>query len=193
MVLLIINIPFACFVMYFCFCFLKILFCKSIKVEQINSQDLIIVLGATVKGLTVSSALHNRLEVLKQIKSSPTIILSGGKETSEQLSEAKVMQLYCKSQFDINREFICESNSSNTYQNIIYSNQICDFKKYQNVVIISNSFHIYRAQKMARDLGFKNICALGVKNPKKKSIYIKETFAYIQYQLILMQDKMRLR
>ena len=83
-------------------------------------------------------------------------ILSGGKGADEQISEALCMYNYLVDQGISPDRLFMEDRSTSTRENLLYSYDI--IKKNglnENVAIVTNEFHEYRAFKIADKLGIK--------------------------------------
>lgn len=152
-----------------------------------KEAEYVIVLGAQVKGRTISKALRYRLDVtveyLKQYDNAK-VIVSGGRGQGELISEAEAMSRYLLEHGIEKHRIIMEDNSVNTYENIEFSRRIIGDTK-ENTVIISNSFHIYRAVSIAKRLGFTQIEGLGGRTDRIMWLhyYVREFFAVIKYKI----------
>ena len=123
-------------------------------------EDAVIVLGAGIRGETVSRILAYRLDAaIEYSKRNPNavIIVSGGQgqDPREYISEAFAMKRYLIAGGIPEERIIKEEASTSTYENLLFSKEILDgmFEAPYRVVIISNNFHIFRAVQTARSLG----------------------------------------
>jgi uncharacterized SAM-binding protein YcdF (DUF218 family) len=140
--------------------------------------DYLIVLGAQVRGTVVTKSLKKRLDTAYEyLTSSPDTIavVSGGQGTGEDISEAEAMKRYLVAKGLSQSRIITEDKSTNTEENIRYSRLF--FKKDNpKVVIVTNSFHIFRALKIAHKQGIFN--AQGMAAPSDRILvvnyYIRE-------------------
>ena len=123
----------------------------------------IIILGARIRDGKVTDCLKRRLDKgLRYLQENPETIciVSGGKGKGEEISEAEAMLSYLKD-CGVDGERICmEDKSTTTCENLIFSKQFIQNLEKDSVGIVSNNFHIYRAMKMARLLGYKKVFAL---------------------------------
>lgn len=152
--------------------------------------DAIIVLGAGLEKDQVSKILQYRLEAAAAYyreNQTSVIIVSGGQGPKEWIAESDAMKQYLI-QIGIPEEKIIEENaSSNTKENFVFSQQILDqlFSKPYRIVYVTNDFHLYRAGRIAEDLGFQ---AEGLASPSVPSLipnlYIREYFSIIKYLLL---------
>ena len=141
---------------------------KPIKYDQ----DVLIVLGSgLINGDKVGRLLTNR--ILAAIKFSdkqlhltgrrPLIIFSGGQGNNESLSEGLAMQKWAQNNGYDTSETLIETQSRNTYQNLLFSSQLMP-SQVQHVLIVSNTYHSFRAVMLARYFGFE-YQGLGGKTP----------------------------
>lgn len=113
-----------------------------------------IVLGAKVNGETPSLALKYRLDAaLNYANEHPNVqlILSGGQGTGEAISEAQAMENYVVANGLSKDRLLLENKSTSTYENILFSKALLP-EGVAEVTIISNDFHLARAQKLASKL-----------------------------------------
>ena len=122
--------------------------------------DYIVVLGAQVKGNRPSLALSHRIwEAAEYLKGNPKTraILSGGKGTGEDISEAQCMRQELE-KLGISEERLIEENkSTSTQENIAYSYALLQAdsrketeQKEIKIGIVTNNFHIYRGTAIAK-------------------------------------------
>jgi uncharacterized SAM-binding protein YcdF (DUF218 family) len=125
-------------------------------------MDYLIVLGAQVKKTTVSKTLKKRLETaVVYLKENPQTkaIVSGGQGAGEDISEAEAMKQYLVKYKIAADRIILEDKSTNTYENICFSKKLLK-KRNAAVAVVTNGFHIYRAQKIAEKQGIKHVQGL---------------------------------
>ena len=124
-----------------------------------DSLEYVIVLGAQVRGKNPSLALAQRIDkALETAQQNPdlTLILSGGQGRGEEISEAQCMwNELTKAGVDENR-LILEDKSTSTRENLVFSDRLCGCAK-KTCGILSNDFHLYRALKLARKLGYEDV------------------------------------
>ena len=129
---------------------------KAAKEKANGTNDYVIILGAKVKpGGVPSLSLKYRLDVAADyLKQYPhvTAIVSGGQGTDEDQTEASVMYDYLvRAGIDAERILI-EDKSTSTYENIKFSKQLLP-ENTTNITIVSNDFHLKRANILAKKLG----------------------------------------
>lgn len=139
-----------------------LILCAMVVLPQ-NRLKYIVILGAQIRGKQITGSLKRRLDRgLRYLQENPDTIciVSGGKGRGEDISEAEAMADYLKA-CGIQSERICkEDKSTTTWENLTLSASYIEDLNKDKIGIISNNFHIYRAMKMARILGYKKVFAL---------------------------------
>lgn len=121
-----------------------------------GGADYVIVLGAQWKSGGPSKVLQYRLDAtLRYLQWNPDtkVIVSGGQGAGEPISEAEGMAEYLIRAGIAPERIQQENTSRNTYENLKNSALLLD-KKEDTVVIITNNFHVFRAEKLARGQGY---------------------------------------
>ncbi|PCF64377.1 hypothetical protein B4W74_07795 [Staphylococcus intermedius] len=112
----------------------------------------LIVLGAGIYTEAVTPMLKARLDraiLLSRQLEQFHIIVSGGQGPDEPISEALAMQRYLLQQGIAPQQISMEAQSTNTRQNIFYSKRYLALHKQPHTVIVTSSFHILRALRLA--------------------------------------------
>ncbi len=119
-----------------------------------------VVLGCKVKGTEPSLMLKRRLEeAYGYLEENPEVmcIVSGGKGEGEDISEAEAMKNYLTEKGIDESRILMEDRSTDTHQNISYSQEILlEMDMAEEVVIITDGFHQYRASLIAEELGLES-------------------------------------
>ena len=121
----------------------------------------LIVLGAQVRGDSMSISLLNRAQgAMDYLADYPDtiIICSGGQGEGEDLSEAQALYDYFIEQGVAESQLILEDRSANTSENLRNSFELIRARGDEpdgNVAIVSSSYHLYRARYIAASLGVK--------------------------------------
>lgn len=119
-----------------------------------GSAPYAIILGASVKpDGKPSKLLQSRLDTaIPYLKQHPDIqiIVTGGIEEEIWRTEAEVMADYLIERGIEKERILLEEQARNTHENMIFSKELLDGEK--NVTIISNEFHLYRAEWFATNL-----------------------------------------
>lgn len=131
-------------------------------------EDYLLVLGCGVDGDVPSAQLMSRLDTaLEYRQKNPDceIIVSGGQGKGEDTSEAEVMRRYLIEHGVDDEQIIKEDKSTSTSENFILSNRVVDggLGAY-SVAFVTNDYHIYRADALARYQGFY-MNYIGAKTP----------------------------
>jgi len=121
-------------------------------------EDVAIVLGAGIRGEVVSANLAKRLDAtVEYFGKNPDamIIVCGGKGSYETIPEAEAMKRYLLEKGIPEDRIIMEDQSASTYENFLYANIILSdiFPDGFSSVLITNDFHVYRATKLAENVG----------------------------------------
>lgn len=161
------------------------------NISDVDDVDYMIVLGARLYGDVPSPALHERLKAAEEYLKKDMdlkVIVSGGQGPDEYISEAVAMERYLiNSGIDKNR-IIIEDKSTSTFENIRNSlniiNEIDNIES-PKVLLVSNSFHIFRSKVLADRLG-ANAYGLPAQVPPSILIqqYVREYFAVIKSFLL---------
>lgn len=183
-----VRIPFILGVL--CFVFVEgAIIWNGFAAEPKEGSDYIIILGAQVRGNRPSATLEYRLEKgYEYLLEHPETkaVLSGGQGPDEIMTEAAAMYVYLVNKGISNERLIIEDESHSTYENLINSFKLIDAEKENATIsVVSNRFHILRAQIQAKKLG-KEVGGVGAKSYVYliPNYYFREFFAVMK-ELIL--------
>ncbi|MDQ3018413.1 MAG: YdcF family protein [bacterium] len=147
---------------------------------EIKHADAVIVLGAAIN----TPALYNRtlegLHLVEQGKAD-TMVLSGGKISEADISEAQYMEKVIKKNAQKKVSYILEEESRNTLENIYNSKAKLGDKK--SVIVVSDEFHLARAVLVAKRAGFEEVYW---SSPKPEYYKGKELRFYYYREFIAM-------
>ncbi|MEG0751403.1 MAG: YdcF family protein [Oscillospiraceae bacterium] len=126
--------------------------------EKPNERaETMIVLGCSVYGTELSPMLAKRVEKAAEYANSHpdvTVIVSGGQGEGEDISEAEAMRLRLLGYGVDKQRIILEDRSASTMENLRFSARIISSHKLDNnVIIVTDGFHQYRAAEYANDAG----------------------------------------
>lgn len=144
---------------------------KMIKANTHKPREdaTVIVLGAGINGDQPSLILRGRLDAaIAYLEEHPqaVCIVSGGQGPDEICSEASVMQTYLLEHGIATERIYVEDRSENTEQNIAFSRTIIEENGLsQNVAIVTQEFHQYRAQRYTMKAGFTSVGAITAHTP----------------------------
>ena len=166
------------------FIVVEVLIITNAKTNHSEDADYLILLGAGLNKDKPSLTLLRRIETAlsySRNNSTVRIVASGGKSGNEKFSEAEIIAKVLQDN-DINyNRIIIENRSRSTYENLKYSGELIEsFNK--KIVIVSSEFHLYRAECIARKLGYNNIGTLASKTPLIliPNYYVREYFVLIK-------------
>ena len=150
-------------------------------------QDVIIVLGAQVRGKKITNSLKRRLDRgIAYLKENPEtrVVVSGGQGKGEDVTEAFAMAQYLVSHGIAEEQISLEEKSRNTYENLKYSALLVDSMD-DRIGIVSNNFHIYRSLLLGRQIGYTRLYGIAAGcNPILFLNYmVREFFAVMRMYL----------
>lgn len=153
--------------------------------------DYLIILGAGLRGETVSLTLMERLEKgVGYLKEYPDakVIVSGGQGRGESITEAEAMRRYLVRKGIGEERIIKEDRATSTMENIKFSKEILEKQKNgntTNVMIITSDFHMMRAKMLAARNGLKPYgVACYTPVSVRLNCYIREYLAVIKSLLL---------
>ncbi len=118
----------------------------------------VIVLGAAVYGEAPSISVRHRSDrAAEHLAANPhaKAVVSGGQGKGEDISEAECMRRYLKGKGIPENRILLEDASTSTWENLTFSKQIIEKSggDPSRVAIVSSSYHLYRARRLAARLG----------------------------------------
>ncbi len=126
------------------------------QIDAARPADAIIVLGSAVyPGGRPSPSLYARTQraiELYRAGYAPALILSGGVGGNPP-SEARVMKQIALSVGVPESALVLEEDSRSTEENLTNSKRLMDARGWRTALIVSDPFHLLRAETIARDLG----------------------------------------
>lgn len=126
------------------------------EIDEKQSSDAIIVLGAEATNGTVSPVFRERINHgiwLYQNKYAEKIIFTGGYGEDEIFSEGYSAKLYAMSQGIPQNDILIEESSKITEKNIKNAKKIMDENNLKTAIIVSDPLHMKRAMLLAEDAG----------------------------------------
>lgn len=154
-----------------------------------GSPRVMIILGCQLHDWGPSIMLQDRLDkALEYLEDHPdmTVVASGGQGENEPTSEAQGMADYL-ADHGVNRDnIILETQSHNTNQNLRFSAQRlaeAGLDPTDDVVIVSNGFHLTRARMLAHRIGFEDVSVLAAPSshtPTRLKMYVREPLALVK-------------
>ncbi|HAG27618.1 TPA: hypothetical protein DCG61_02460 [Patescibacteria group bacterium] len=126
---------------------------------EIERADAIIVLGAAINTPALTNRTAEGLR-LYQDRKAEVMVLSGGKISESDISEAEYMEKVINRFSDEPVEYLLEENSGTTYENIKNSQaKLREAGRADNgsVIIVSDEFHLARGVLLAKRAGFETV------------------------------------
>jgi uncharacterized SAM-binding protein YcdF (DUF218 family) len=125
-----------------------------------TGDDALIVLGAGVRGRTVTAVLAARLDVAADYhRRNPgaLIVVAGGRGPQEDIPEAEAMRDYLVRRGVSAGKIVTEARSTSTAENFANSKALLDdlLEPGYRVAFVTSEFHVFRASLVARDAGLK--------------------------------------
>lgn len=170
-----------------------------------TDAEYVIVLGAQVRGEVPTLVLGARIRAAAEyLKEHPKAIAvaSGGKGSGENISEAEAIRRGLVRLGISEERILLEDRSTSTTENLRFSAEV--IQRYEqeksgaqeeiplcgtsgelirfvskNAVLVTNDFHVFRAVKLAKNLGYTNVTGLGATEFFAVTIqyYVREFFA----------------
>lgn len=151
-----------------------------------DKETTVIVLGCKVNPNGPSLTLLKRLEAAYDyLSANPDVpcILSGGQGSDEHISEAQAMYDWLTERGIDKERLYIEDKSTSTWENISFSQEIIEKEKLPSAVtLITNNFHQYRAQEIAKSYGLE---AYGISGDTP--IYLLPTYYVREFGGIFME------
>jgi len=122
------------------------------------NEDVVIVLGAGVRGESVTRPLARRLDTAFyywQRNPDAYVIVTGGLGNRATITEAEAMARYLVRRGMPRERILLEELSTSTYENLKFAKEILDahFPGGFSAVLVTNDFHVFRAVHTARSVG----------------------------------------
>lgn len=161
--MIITAIPFTCFLI------LLSMVLSRMNAKPRKKADVLIVLGAKVSGRRITKSLRKRLlkaEEYLKAHGDTVAIVSGGQGDGEDISEAEAMKEFLIHKGIVAERIVMEDKSTTTKENLAFSYEIIMTKYGEDVnkMIVTNNFHIFRAERLAKKLGINNISGLAAQS-----------------------------
>ena len=167
---------------------LMILVVTKMNARPTADRNTLIVLGCQVWGESPSRQLYYRIEAADEyLKRHPdaVAVLSGGMGPDEGISEAECMYRCLTARGIDPKRLYRETESTNTLQNLRFSAALMEREGLSGpVIVVTNGFHVYRALKIARDVGLPaEGLAAESDGPSMPFALLREAMALVKYAL----------
>lgn len=174
----------------FSLCFSVFLFVYGTIDTVDYNEDAIVVLGAGLNGDRLTIPLKLRLDKTLQyyVKNKDVkIVVTGGMGPGETVTESYAMKKYLV-QMGIPKEIVFEDSLSvSTYENFLFAKKILDkeFSDFYTIAFVTNNFHIYRASRIAKTVGFSsNHVSIKAQWYSMPVNYLRECAAVFKYFIL---------
>ena len=156
------------------------------KADQ--DMDYLIVLGAQIRGTTVTKSLKERLDsAVGYLNENPEtmVIVTGGQGKGETITEAQAMAEYLVNHGIKKDRMIKEEKATNTNENIRYSKEIIGDMN-AKVAIVTNGFHVFRSVGIAKKQGFLNVQGNAAPSDRILLVnyYVREMFGVLKDKFV---------
>ena len=131
--------------------------------EPAKDAEYVIVLGAKVNGTTPSLSLRYRIDsAAEYLKGNPgsVAVASGGQGNDEAISEGLAIKNSLEAKGIETERILIEDRSTSTEENLIFSRALIESSggsADSSVVIVTSDFHMFRALRLAKKLGYTNV------------------------------------
>lgn len=153
-----------------------------------SESDVVVVLGCKVIGEGPSLMLYERLSAAESYlkeNEKAVCILSGGQGSDERISEAEAMYRYLVRAGISKDRLILEDRSTTTKENIAFSYEIMKQQGLgSSIAVVTNEFHEYRAQHLAKQLGLNASAVPGRTHWWLFATYVVREWYAIQYEYL---------
>lgn len=138
----------------FSFAFLEGCVIEGMSYQPVGTIQYVVVLGAKVKGTTVTKSLRMRLDAAYELavdNPDSIVIVTGGRGAGEDISEARAMKYYLMDKGLKEDRILMEGKSYNTEENIKNIGKMLRNRE-SNIVLVTSNYHAFRALKIAKKL-----------------------------------------
>ena len=166
----------------------------AVLVQQVNALDqtdkaavpqAIVVLGSGTPNGQPSPALRARLDTAHALAAAHPqawVVVSGGVDFGETLSEGQVMGNYLREQGLDPARILQEERSTSTELNLQYSLPLLQTQGLgldSAVAVVTSDFHTLRAQRIAREMGYTRAVPVAAPTPLyiRYNAWLREYFA----------------
>jgi uncharacterized SAM-binding protein YcdF (DUF218 family) len=121
-----------------------------------RTVDAIVVLGAAQYDGRPSPQLRARLDhvvTLWNVPVAPLVVVTGGKQIGDRFTEAEASRDYLVSKGVPVEVIVIESRGTSTYQSLEAVRDEARLNQWNDVVLVSDPYHLKRAQLVASELG----------------------------------------
>jgi uncharacterized SAM-binding protein YcdF (DUF218 family) len=155
------------------------------QVDAAFRPELIVILGSSTPNAQASPTLVERLKLghkLAQVSPRATVVVSGGVDFRQTVSEAQVMRDYLIRLGLAESRIAVEDESTSTYENLLFTAkklQTLKMDQRARMMIVTSDFHTLRSELIAARVGWKEVRSAGATTPlyMRYNAWIREYFA----------------
>jgi uncharacterized SAM-binding protein YcdF (DUF218 family) len=156
--------------------------------DEARPVDAIIVLGAAQYNGRPTDVFESRLQHGLDLYTqglAPVIIVTGGKQEGDTYTEAETGQQWLIDRGVPGGAILMENQGRDTWENIRGAREAARGRNIESVLIVSDGFHLFRAERMANAVGFDAYTSPAPDSPIRPwsrlevSYVIRETVAVI--------------
>lgn len=175
-----------------CYLSIAVLVKKTGEVNTPEQAELVLVLGARAYvnnelNPCLVSRVKKAVNLYKKNYASK-LLMSGGVDKEDKINEAKTMRDLAIKLGVPKQDILIESQSTSTYENLLYSKRILKKHNINNIIIVTEPFHSLRASLVAKKQGINaissptqtSVCA---KKGYLSRFFLKEPLAIMIYKL----------
>lgn len=124
--------------------------------DDLKTADVIIVLGAAVRKGQPSPAFAGRIQYAVELRTqgrAPKLLFTGGLGHGDSVPEAEIAKTAALNAGVPAADVLTETVSTKTWENITEARRLMQAHGLRSAIIVSDPYHLYRAQLMADDAG----------------------------------------
>lgn len=167
-------------------------FCINTPLSN-GSENVLVVLGAGLRGDKVSGVLQRRLDAAfayYEQNKEVLIVVSGGQGPQEAVPEAQAMAKYLQEKGVPKAQILQEGKSTSTQENFSFSKALLaqhGVAPDTAIAFVTNRFHCYRAAQYARVAGFSGASAVPAPTGSASwlTCYLREAFAVLYFWVFI--------
>ena len=154
--------------------------------------EVIVVLGSSTPNAQPSPTLTERLNLayaLAHQYPATKVIVSGGVDFRQTVSEASVMAAYLENKGLDKSRILLEDRSTSTHENLVFSLRLLQasgLTPEAATVLVTSDFHTLRASWISRKTGWKKVATAGAQTPlyMRYNAWLREYFAFLSGWLL---------
>ncbi len=150
------------------------------RTDETRHVDAIVVLGAAQYNGRPSNVLRARLDHALELYRggyAPTIIVTGGRMPGDVYTEAGTSEQYLLDRGVPPEAILMEDEGRDTWGSLQGVADVAEGTDIHDILIVSDGFHLFRAELMANDLGFESYSSPATESPIE--LWSGEEFSYV--------------